>query len=111
MRTVDDRGGEGTRDADLVFRRPDGQPVHASWLLKDCRALCRDAGVPVLTPHGLRHAAVTMLRHLGVDPTVVQQLAGHATLTVTDGYTGVMELAMRDASNRLGDALPRSSRG
>jgi len=61
--------------------------------------------VPRLTPHGLRHAAKTLLDDMGVHSSVVQQLGGWRSLEVADGYTGVLGDAMRDAVDRLAARL------
>lgn len=47
------------------------------------------------------NAANTLLRERGVSDAVIQQLAGHATVSMTDHYTGVLTAAMHAAVDDL----------
>ncbi len=63
---------------------------------------CEKAGVPVFTPHQLRHLAATTARaEFGVD--VARALCGHSLASVTEIYSGEVDkkLAMQ-AARKLG---------
>jgi integrase len=91
---------------DLVFRTGWGGPWNLRDIGKACDRLCEKTGVvPKLTPHGLRHAAATLLRELGIDTPVLQQLAGWTSEGMADHYTGTLDAAMRKAVDRLADQL------
>jgi integrase len=91
---------------DLVFRTAWGGPWNRRDIGKACDRLCERAGVaPKLTPHGLRHAATTLLREMGVDLAVLQQLAGWTSESMADHYTGTLDAAMRVAVERLAEQL------
>ena len=64
------------------------------------QAQVRDARV-----HDARHTAATLLIEQGVHIRVVQEVLGHIRVTTTERYTHVATLQMKDASERMGEAL------
>ena len=60
----------------------------------------RDARV-----HDARHTAATLLIEQGVHIRVVQEVLGPTRVTTTESYTHVTMLQMRDASERISEAL------
>ncbi|MEX2650161.1 MAG: tyrosine-type recombinase/integrase, partial [Alphaproteobacteria bacterium] len=60
----------------------------------------------VVTPHIMRHTAITKLVKAGVDLPTVQRISGHKTLTMVLRYTHVHGDHIDRAMKALGRALP-----
>ena len=74
-----------------------------SYLHRHFHALCKLSGHPRIRPHDLRHTHATLLLEAGVNPKVVQERLGHASLSITlDVYshaTATMQEKALDALN------------
>jgi integrase len=98
--------GVAWRDEDLVFCTPIGAPICGNHLSgRDFPALLKEAGLPRIRFHDLRHTCATLLLWRGVHPKVVSELLGHTTITMTlDRYSHVlpdMQQAAMDAMDGL----------
>lgn len=99
-------------DQGLVFSRPDGSGVHPDVVTKRMRRLVKGAGLPVITPHGLRHTHATLLLSAGVHPKVVQERLGHSSIAVTiDLYSHVMPGMQADAAEACARLVDRKATG
>lgn len=96
---------DGGRPASHAFRRPLGEPVHLSTVRDDLTGLCAAAGVPRVTPHGLRNVAKSLLGEAGVNAVAVQQLGGWSTMAMADHYQAHARAAMREAVDQLAAAI------
>jgi integrase len=79
-------------DNDLVFPSRIGTPMNAKNLTaRSYKPLLRSAGLPDIRLHDLRHTCATLLLSKGVHPKLVQELLGHATISITlDTYSHVL---------------------
>lgn len=80
--------GDG-KDLGRVFLSKTGRPLERVAIWKILRQRARQAGVPAVHPHKLRHSFATHLLAGGADLRVVQELLGHADIGTTEIYTHV----------------------
>ena len=69
--------------ADYVFTRPDGVSPWRPDYLTQAFTRIRDRTGVATSIHGLRHLHASLWLTAGVEPTVVQERLGHASLTTT----------------------------
>jgi integrase len=105
-----ERLGLGTlwQDHDLIFPGHGGQPMRA-WSLTGgpFLRLLKRAGLPEKTRfHDLRHTCATLLLSRSVHPKIVQELLGHATISITlDTYSHVLPGMGDRAANVMDETL------
>lgn len=77
------------RDGDLPWLFPSMGQAHAqaATIRTAMRRVCEKAKIPVITPHTLRHTYISIQVSLCADPRYIQRVAGHASKTMTFGYT------------------------
>jgi integrase len=94
---------EWEEHGDLIFTGEHGQPVANNTVRKALRLALTKAELPAIRIHDLRHTCATIhLHELGTPPKVVQEMLGHASITMTqDIYGHVMPGMHRDAADRL----------
>src|SRR2546421_3878535 len=98
------QAGEAWIDRDLVFCNAWGDYFPFSTLDDWFHVLLKEAGLPRIRFHDLRHSAATLLLTMGVHPKVVQELLGHSQIRMTlDTYSHVLPSMQQEAMNRLND--------
>ena len=89
-----------------VFTQPDGKPIDPDLVTKAFNKMVKEAGVPHLTPHGLRHAYASACLELGVSPKTVSQHLGHASISTTyDIYAHVIPELEDEAVRKVAEKL------
>jgi integrase len=107
-RQLDERlaWGAAYRDHGLVFCREDGTPIWPRTFSRFFDHHVRDAGLPKIRLHDLRHTHATLALEAGVHPKVVQERLGHATIAITlDTYSHAIPAMQEDAAAKIAALL------
>lgn len=98
-------------DSDLVFSRTNGSARHPAEVTDAFTQASREAGLPPIRLHDLRHGTATHALSAGVDIKVVQEMLGHSSSTITrDTYTSVLDDAKHAAAAAISGLLsPRET--
>lgn len=94
--------GEAWHSTGYVFTQPDGRPIDPDLVTKAFNKMVKETGVPHLTPHGLRHAYATAALEASIDPKVVSQHLGHASVSTTyDIYAHVIPELETESAKKI----------
>ena len=94
-------------DWGLVFPNRSGKPMNADYLYhRGFKPLLERAELSGFTFHSLRHTCATLLLSKNVNPKIVSEMLGHATISQTmDTYSHVMPGMREVAATALEEAL------
>lgn len=94
-------------DSGLVFCQSDGKPLHAHNVTqRDFKQVIKDAKVPPIRFHDLRHSHATLLLREGVHPKIVQERLGHSQISTTlDTYSHVLPGMQAEAAKQVAERL------
>lgn len=96
--------GAGFRDHDLVFPKPDGDPLHPERVSREFLRRSARSGLPRIRLHDIRHTWATLALASGVHPRIVQERMGHSTIAVTLGtYSHTTPVLHRDAADLVAE--------
>jgi integrase len=73
------RWGAGWQDTSLVFTKENGSVVRPEFVSRLFRTLTRDAALPPIRFHHLRHTSASLALAAGVAMKVVSDRLGHST--------------------------------
>lgn len=101
------RAGEVWQENDLVFCTEAGTPRSANGGVRSTfERVLRRAALPAIRFHDLRHTCASLLLAENVNPKVVSELLGHATVAITlDIYSHVMPDMQEDVAMVIGALL------
>ncbi len=102
-----DRAGDLWRENGLIFASEVGEPLDRHYTTKHrFNPLLKRAGLPEIRFHDLRHTCVTLLLSKNVNPKIVSEMLGHATIAITlDTYSHVLPTMQESAAKAMEDAL------
>jgi len=109
-----ERAGDRYQDQGLVFPSRAGTPMNAKNLTaRSFKPLLVKACLPhSVRLHDLRHTCATLLFRRGVHPKIVQELLGHATISITlDTYSHVLPNMQGEAVAAMESVLSKEILG
>jgi integrase len=94
--------GPAWEENDVVFCREDGRLMDPGTVSHRLHTVLKQAGIPQIRVHDLRHTAATLLLGKGENPKIVQELLGHSTIAVTmDIYSHVTPAMHASAAAKM----------
>jgi integrase len=103
--------GQGWVSTGLVFTREDSSELHPAAVTAGFHRLVRDADLPPVRLHDLRHGAATLALAGGTHLKVVSEMLGHSSIGITaDTYTSVLPEVARAAAEAVARLVPRALR-
>ena len=90
------------RKQGLVFTTSSGKPISPRNLIRHFKLVLKEAGLPDLTVHGIRHSHASLLLASGINPKIVQERLGHSSITLTlDTYSHVIPSLQDEVAKKL----------
>ena len=108
---VDQEEWEGAwSDSCYVFTKEDGNPYHPEVVSRFFRAAVKEAKLPEIRLHDLRHTHATLALRAGIHPKVVSERLGHATVSITlDTYSHAIPAMQEEAATLIAGLVFASS--
>ena len=102
-----DRAGSLWQENGLVFASEIGEFLDRRYLTsRRFKALLKRAQLPEIRFHDLRHTCATLLLSSNVNPKIVSEMLGHATIAITlDTYSHVLSNMRDQAAAAMEEAL------
>jgi integrase len=99
--------GDAWEEHDYVFCTAIGTHLNPTRDILDVlKALLKEAGLPDIRFHDLRHSVASLLFEENMHPKVVQEILGHSNISITlDVYSHMLPTMQSDAPGRLDDLL------
>jgi integrase len=98
--------GDDWENRDLVFPDLRGGYFNSNYLLRIFKKLLKEAGLPHMHFHDLRHSAATILLSMGVNMKVIQELLGHSDVAITLGlYSHLLSSMQKDVMSKWDDVF------
>lgn len=103
------KAGAAWQDHDYVFCTSFGTHLNPNEVVAALKKLLKQAELPNIRFHDLRHSAATLLLKLDVHPKIVQELLGHTQISMTmDIYSHVLPGMHREVIQKLHESFQKS---
>lgn len=103
---------EAWQDQGYVFASEIGGPTNPNYFYDQFKKLSREAGLPNIRLHDLRHTAASLMVRRGVSPKVVSDRLGHTDVAFTlRVYTHLYDEQREEAAFDLADLFPVAAGG
>ncbi len=101
------RAGALWRENGLIFASETGEPLSRQHVTAHrFKPLLKRTGLPEIRSHDLRHTCATLLLSENVNPKVVSEMLGHASIAITlDTYSHVLPTMQESAAKAMEEAL------
>jgi integrase len=94
-----EKWGEAWTDSGYICTKEDGTPYHPEVVSRYFRQALKEAKLPTIRPHDLRHTHATLALRAGIHPKVVSERLGHATVSITlDTYSHAIPAMQEEAA-------------
>jgi integrase len=101
--------GPAYENNDLVFPNEWGRPLHPNSFVYRFKAAIKEADLPYIRPHDLRHTSATLMLRQGTHMKIVQERLGHSDIAMTmDLYSHVAPDLQDTAALHLEALLTRN---
>ena len=101
--------GDNWQENSLVFPTQIGTPMDPIRLFTSYKNLLKQAGLPDIRFHDLRHTAATLMLGWGIHPKVAQERLGHARIGYTLGtYSHVLPIIQAEAAEKMDELVLRA---
>ena len=94
------------RKQGLIFTTRSGKPIAPRNMIRHFKSALVAAGLPDIRVHDLRHSHASLLLASGVNPKVVQERLGHASITLTlQTYSHTIPSLGQQAADKLDEIM------
>ena len=102
----DQQGSAIWTDTGLVFTSKDGAALHPEVVSRLFRRAVKEAMLPDIRLHDLRHTHATLALQAGIHPKVVSERLGHATVSITlDTYSHAIPAMQEAAAAKIAELV------
>jgi integrase len=94
------------RNQGLIFTTSTGSPISPRNFIRHFKTALKAAGLPDIRVHDLRHSHASLLLASGVNPKLVQERLGHASITLTlNTYSHVIPSLQEEVARKIDDLM------